>query len=309
MTGYGRAEERFDEETLSVEIKSLNSKNLDLSVRLPQALRTHELNLRKRLSDAIIRGKVEVYVQLSGQQLNPQAQLNQEVINRYLEQINAIAEGDRLSQLALALRLPDAVSQEKEVLEDQSWEAKLFQVADRAVEAFHAFRTQEGKELQEDILSNLRQIESGLERINTLDSERTDNQRTKLREAIDTLEQKIDENRFEQELIYYIEKFDINEERVRLKNHIDYFQTTLAEVAVGKKLGFIAQELGREINTIGSKAKAKDLIAKESETNKKRQRSGPPPGGKLSPNTWGSALRNLCRNFRPAPRGLGIAET
>ena len=254
MTGYGRAEERFDEETLSVEIKSLNSKNLDLSVRLPQALRTHELNLRKRLSDAIIRGKVEVYVQLSGQQLNPQAQLNQEVINRYLEQINAIAEGDRLSQLALALRLPDAVSQEKEVLEDQSWEAKLFQVADRAVEAFHAFRTQEGKELQEDILSNLRQIESGLERINTLDSERTDNQRTKLREAIDTLEQKIDENRFEQELIYYIEKFDINEERVRLKNHIDYFQTTLAEVAVGKKLGFIAQELGREINTIGSKA-------------------------------------------------------
>ncbi len=254
MTGYGRAEERFEEETLSVEIKSLNSKNLDLSVRLPQALRTHELNLRKRLSDAIIRGKVEVYVQLSGQQLNPQAQLNQEVINRYLEQINAIAEGDRLSQLALALRLPDAVSQEKEVLEDQSWEAKLFQVADRAVEAFHAFRTQEGKELQEDILSNLRQIESGLGRINTLDSERTDNQRTKLREAIDTLEQKIDENRFEQELIYYIEKFDINEERVRLKNHIDYFQTTLAEVAVGKKLGFIAQELGREINTIGSKA-------------------------------------------------------
>ena len=254
MTGYGRAEERFDEETLSVEIKSLNSKNLDLSVRLPQALRTHELNLRKRLSDSIIRGKVEVYVQLSGQQLNPQAQLNQEVINRYLEQINAIAKGDRLSQLALALRLPDAVSQEKEVLEDQSWEAKLFQVADRAVEAFHAFRTQEGKELQEDILSNLRQIESGLGRINTLDSERTDNQRTKLREAIDTLEQKIDENRFEQELIYYIEKFDINEERVRLKNHIDYFQTTLAEEAVGKKLGFIAQELGREINTIGSKA-------------------------------------------------------
>ena len=254
MTGYGRAEESFDEETLSVEIKSLNSKNLDLSVRLPQALRTHELNLRKRLSDSIIRGKVEVYVQLSGQQLNPQAQLNQEVINRYLEQINAIAEGDRLSQLALALRLPDAVSQEKEVLEDQSWEAKLFQVADRAVEAFHAFRTQEGKELQEDILSNLRQIESGLGRINTLDSERTDNQRTKLREAIATLEQKIDENRFEQELIYYIEKFDINEERVRLKNHIDYFQTTLAEEAVGKKLGFIAQELGREINTIGSKA-------------------------------------------------------
>ncbi len=254
MTGYGRAEERFDEETLSIEIKSLNSKNLDLSVRLPQALRTHELNLRKRLSDTIIRGKVEVYVQLSGQQLNPQAQLNQEVINRYLEQINAIAEGDRLSQLALALRLPDAVSQEKEVLEDQSWEAKLFQVADRAVEALISFRIQEGKELQEDILSNLRQIELGLERIVGLDSERTDNQRTKLREAIDTLEQKIDENRFEQELIYYIEKFDINEERVRLKNHIDYFQTTLKEEAVGKKLGFIAQELGREINTIGSKA-------------------------------------------------------
>jgi uncharacterized protein (TIGR00255 family) len=254
MTGYGRAEERFDEETLSIEIKSLNSKSLDLSVRLPQALRTHELNLRKRLSDAIIRGKVEVYIQLNAQQLTPQAQLNQEVIAHYLQQINAIAEGDRLSQLALALRLPDAVSQEKEVLEDQSWEAKLFQVADRAVEAFNSFRIQEGKELQEDILSNLRQIELGLERIVGLDSERTDNQRNKLREAIETLKEKIDENRFEQELIYYIEKFDINEERVRLKNHIDYFQTTLAEEAVGKKLGFIAQELGREINTIGSKA-------------------------------------------------------
>ncbi|MDA0380387.1 MAG: YicC family protein, partial [Bacteroidetes bacterium] len=254
MTGYGRAEERFDEETLSIEIKSLNSKSLDLSVRLPQALRTHELNLRKRLSDAIIRGKVEVYIQLNAQQLTPQAQLNQEVIANYLQQINAIAEGDRLSQLALALRLPDAVSQEKEVLEDQSWEAKLFQVADRAVEAFNFFRIQEGKELQEDILSNLRQIELGLERIVGLDSERTDNQRNKLREAIETLKGKIDENRFEQELIYYIEKFDINEERVRLKNHIDYFQTTLAEEAVGKKLGFIAQELGREINTIGSKA-------------------------------------------------------
>ena len=254
MTGYGRAEERFDEETLSIEIKSLNSKSLDLSVRLPQALRTHELNLRKRLSDAIIRGKVEVYIQLNAQQLTPQAQLNQEVIAHYLQQINAIAEGDRLSQLALALRLPDAVSQEKEVLEDQSWEAKLFQVADRAVEAFNSFRIQEGKELQEDILSNLRQIELGLERIVGLDSERTDNQGNKLREAIETLKEKIDENRFEQELIYYIEKFDINEERVRLKNHIDYFQTTLAEEAVGKKLGFIAQELGREINTIGSKA-------------------------------------------------------
>lgn len=254
MTGYGRAEECFDEETLSIEIKSLNSKSLDLSVRLPQALRTHEFNLRKRLSDAIIRGKVEVYIQLNAQQLTPQVQLNQEVIANYLQQINAIAEGDRLSQLALALRLPDAVSQEKEVLEDQSWEAKLFQVADRAVEAFNSFRIQEGKELQEDILSNLRQIELGLERIVGLDSERTDNQRNKLREAIETLKGKIDENRFEQELIYYIEKFDINEERVRLKNHIDYFQTTLAEEAVGKKLGFIAQELGREINTIGSKA-------------------------------------------------------
>ena len=254
MTGYGRAEERFEEETLSIEIKTLKSKSLDLSVRLPQALRTHELNLRKRLSDAVIRGKVEVYIQLSGQQLNPQAQLNQEVIDHYLQQINAIAEGDRLSQLALALRLPDAISHEKEILEDQSWEVKLFQVADRAVEALHAFRIQEGKELQEDILSNLRQIELGLERIVALDSERTDSQRNKLREAIETLKEKIDENRFEQELIYYIEKFDINEERVRLKNHMEYFQTTLLEETVGKKLGFIAQELGREINTIGSKA-------------------------------------------------------
>ncbi|MFM1807990.1 MAG: hypothetical protein RLZZ242_715 [Bacteroidota bacterium] len=254
MTGYGRAEERFDQENLSVEIKSLNSKNLDLSVRLPQSLRTHELNLRKRLSDVIVRGKVEVYIQLQSQQQHPQAQLNQEVIAHYLEQIDAIAQGDRLSQLALALRLPESVSQEKEVLDDEAWETKLFQVADQAVAALHSFRVQEGSKLQDDIRSNLDEIESGLERIIALDSERTENQRIKLREAISTLEQKIDENRFEQELIYYIEKFDINEERVRLKNHIDYFKSTMGEEAVGKKLGFIAQELGREINTIGSKA-------------------------------------------------------
>lgn len=254
MTGYGRAEKTFDQETLSVEIKSLNSKNLDLSVRLPQALRIFELNLRKHLSSTVIRGKVEVFVQYSSQKLAPQAQLNTSIIEEYLKQINTIATGDRLDQLALALKLPDAVSQEREGAMDAVWEERLLEVSTEALKGLEAFRIQEGAELHADLLRNLHTIEEGLERIGEMDPERGTLQQEKLREALNALEQKVDENRFEQELIYYLEKFDINEERVRLKNHIAYFKTTVEEKASGKKLGFIAQELGREINTIGSKA-------------------------------------------------------
>jgi uncharacterized protein (TIGR00255 family) len=254
MTGYGRAEKTFDQETLSVEIKSLNSKNLDLSVRLPQALRIFELNLRKHLSSTVIRGKVEVFVQYTSQKLAPQAQLNAAIIEEYLNQINAIAKGKRLDQLALALKLPDAGSQEKEGAIDALWEERLLEVSAEALKGLEAFRIQEGAELHADLLRNLQIIEEGLERIGEMDPERGTLQQEKLREALNALEQKVDENRFEQELIYYLEKFDINEEKVRLKNHIAYFKTTVEEKASGKKLGFIAQELGREINTIGSKA-------------------------------------------------------
>jgi uncharacterized protein (TIGR00255 family) len=254
MTGYGRAEKTFDQETLSVEIKSLNSKNLDLSVRLPQALRIFELNLRKHLSSTVIRGKVEVFVQYTSQKQAPQAQLNAAIIEEYLNQINAIAQGERLDQLALALKLPDAVSQEKEGAIDALWEERLLEVSAEALKGLEAFRIQEGAELHADLLRNLQTIEEGLERIGEMDPERGTLQQEKLREALHALEQKVDENRFEQELIYYLEKFDINEEKVRLKNHIAYFKTTVEEKASGKKLGFIAQELGREINTIGSKA-------------------------------------------------------
>ena len=253
MTGYGRAEKTFDQETLSVEIKSLNSKNLDLSVRLPQALRIFELNLRKHLSSTLIRGKVEVFVQYTSQKLTPQAQLNAAIIEEYLKQINAIAQGERLDQLALALKLPDAVSQEREGAMDAVWEERLLEVSAEALKGLEAFRIQEGAELHADLLRNLHTIEEGLERIGEMDPERGTLQQEKLRDALNALEQKVDENRFEQELIYYLEKFDINEERVRLKNHIAYFKTTVEEKASGKKLGFIAQELGREINTIGSK--------------------------------------------------------
>lgn len=254
MTGYGRAEKTFDQETLSVEIKSLNSKNLDLSVRLPQALRIFELNLRKHLSSTVIRGKVEVFVQYTSQKLAPQAQLNAAIIEEYLNQINAIAQGERLDQLALALKLPDAVSQEKEGAIDALWEERLLEVSAEALKGLEAFRIQEGAELHADLLKNLQTIEEGLERIGEMDPERGTLQQEKLKEALHALEQKVDENRFEQELIYYLEKFDINEEKVRLKNHIAYFKSTVEEKASGKKLGFIAQELGREINTIGSKA-------------------------------------------------------
>jgi uncharacterized protein (TIGR00255 family) len=254
MTGYGRAEKTFDQETLSVEIKSLNSKNLDLSVRLPHALRIFELNLRKHLSSIVIRGKVEVFVQYTSQKLPPQAQLNAAIIEEYLNQINSIAQGERLDQLAMALKLPDAVSQEKERAIDEVWEDRLLEVSSKALKGLEAFRIQEGAELHADLLRNLQIIEEGLERISNMDPERGTLQQEKLREALNALEQKVDENRFEQELIYYLEKFDINEERVRLKNHIAYFKTTIEEKASGKKLGFITQELGREINTIGSKA-------------------------------------------------------
>jgi uncharacterized protein (TIGR00255 family) len=195
-----------------------------------------------------------VFVQYTSQKQAPQAQLNAAIIEEYLNQINAIAQGERLDQLALALKLPDAVSQEKEGAIDALWEERLLEVSAEALKGLEAFRIQEGAELHADLLRNLQTIEEGLERIGEMDPERGTLQQEKLKEALHALEQKVDENRFEQELIYYLEKFDINEEKVRLKNHIAYFKTTVEEKASGKKLGFIAQELGREINTIGSKA-------------------------------------------------------
>lgn len=254
MTGFGRHTEQLGADKITVEIKSLNSKGLDLSLRLPQSLRAHELDLRKIIGESAVRGKVEAYLYIESETPKTPAQINEPIVREYLKQIAAIAAGDELQALSLALKMPEALSQEKQETNPDQLE-HVNRVLTQALQALHDFRAQEGQELMSDIEQRITLIGTHLETIVSLDVHRRESVRERLRSAVSQLKETIDENRFEQELIYYLEKYDITEEKVRLTNHLAYFiQTAKDSNEPGKKLGFIAQEIGREINTIGSKA-------------------------------------------------------
>jgi len=254
MTGFGRHIEHLGTEKITVEFKSLNSKNLDLNLRLPQTLRAHEIDFRKKIAESLTRGKVEAYIYIESETIRTPAQINEPVVSEYLRQIKNFAEGDDLAALALALKMPESLTQEKQEA-DENQIRSVNAALDRALEALISFRKQEGKQLILDIQSRIDLIAKHLEAVLSLDEKRREGVRSRLEQAVAQLKESVDENRFEQELIYYLEKYDITEEKVRLKNHLAYFLKTAAESeAPGKKLGFIAQEIGREINTIGSKA-------------------------------------------------------
>lgn len=254
MTGFGRHTEQLGADKITVEIKSLNSKGLDLSLRLPQSLRAHELDLRKIIGESAVRGKVEAYLYIESEAPKTPAQINEPIVREYLKQIAAIAAGDELQALSLALKMPEALSQEKQETNPDQLE-HVNRVLAQALQALHDFRAQEGQELMSDIEQRITLIGTHLETIVSLDVQRKESVRERLQNAVSQLKETIDENRFEQELIYYLEKYDITEEKVRLTNHLSYFiQTAKESSEPGKKLGFIAQEIGREINTIGSKA-------------------------------------------------------
>jgi uncharacterized protein (TIGR00255 family) len=254
MTGYGKSILQLPTKKITVEIKSLNSKNLDLNARVPGAYREKELLLRNRISKSLVRGKVDfnVFVEISGEVAN--TKVNEAVVNQYINQLKKVVNGDETELLKMAIRMPDALKTEREEV-DASEYGMIEKAVDEALTSIKEYRLAEGKSLETEFTLRVNNIATLLQEVIDIDPERIDNVKEKLRKAVSELKESVDENRFEQELIYYLEKYDITEEKVRLKNHLDYFKETLGQDdSNGKKLGFISQEIGREINTVGSKA-------------------------------------------------------
>ena len=254
MTGYGKAEKQFDNKNISVELRSLNSKSLELNTRLPYHLKEIENQLKKTIGEALVRGKVDLSLHIENTNRSNAKTINVNTVNQYIDQLSQIQEGDRFELLKVAMRLPDVLRTDLEDLNDLEVVA-IKDLLNVALEHLDSHRLDEGKTLEIEFLKRLEALSDLLAEAEKIDPERTQKVSDKLKDNLNELKVEIDQNRFEQELIYYLEKYDITEEKVRLKTHIDYFKETLdASVSSGKKLGFIAQEMGREINTIGSKA-------------------------------------------------------
>lgn len=257
MTGYGKSKLEVGGKTFIAEIKSLNSKSLDASVRISQELKELELPIRNKLSQSLSRGKVDLSLQIEKHSEENTAEINTQVVQNYLKQLrefNLATDGDDNRLLQIAMTLPNALSSEKNDLEKEDSEA-VYKVLDLALEQINTFRTDEGKVLKTDFELRIQNLTELLSEVKRIDPERIEHVKTRLRKGIEELKEKIDDNRFEQELIYYIEKYDITEEKTRLDNHLSYFISALnSSDSNGKKLNFICQEIGREINTIGSKS-------------------------------------------------------
>ena len=259
MTGFGKGEASVQQKRITVEIRSLNSKQLDLNLRLPALYRRSEYELRTLLARAVQRGKVDVFVTVETQQVEAPARIDRNLFGAYLCQLRETAAeagltvGDE-ALLPAVLRMPEVISSETEAISDEE-HAALLQAAEAAVAQLEAFRRQEGAILIADLLKRVDLIEQYKESVTTHETQRAETIRTRILEQLGRLGVEVDRSRLEQEMIYYIEKLDITEEKVRLTNHCRYFREVAAsEEGVGRKLGFIAQEMGREINTMGSKA-------------------------------------------------------
>ncbi len=260
MTGFGKAEFEVNNKKITIEIKSLNSKQIDINTRTPALYREKDIIIRKALSEKLSRGKVDfnIYVENLGDESN--SKINEPILKSYFEHLSIISNELNVavdnSTLLAAMRLPDIVKTEYETLDKSEWNI-IFKNIQKAIADINSFREQEGKALEIDILGNVNSINNLLKEIEPFEKQRIEAVKTRLTDNLENLKLngKIDENRFEQELVFYLEKLDINEEKVRLANHCEYFvETANQPVSSGKKLGFISQELGREINTIGSKA-------------------------------------------------------
>ena len=254
MTGFGKSLLQLPTKKITVEIKSLNSKTLDLNARIPGQYREKELYLRNHIANSLTRGKVDfsLYVEVSAEETT--AVINPAVVRKYMEQLKAIVDGDETELLKMAVRMPDVLKTEREELNETEF-ASIEEAVNFALEEINTFRTDEGLALENELKLRVSNIETLLENIIAMDPDRIAGVRERLRKGVADLKENIDENRFEQELVYYIEKFDITEEKVRLDNHLSYFKDTLNSAdSNGRKLAFISQEMGREINTIGSKS-------------------------------------------------------
>lgn len=264
MTGFGKGEASFGTKKITVELRSLNSKQLDLNIKLPALYRQSETELRNLVAQRLQRGKVDLFVSVESQQVETSAHINREIFREYLRQLNdALAfsgiDADYDAMLPVLMRMPDVASVEAErVTEEES--AALMAAAADAVERLDAFRVQEGAVLIADLLRRVDLIERYREEVVPFEKARTETIRARILDNLSKLGVEVDRNRLEQEMIYYLEKLDITEEKVRLENHCRYFREVAAgEEAPGRKLGFIAQEMGREINTMGSKANESNI--------------------------------------------------
>ncbi len=259
MTGFGNAAVEFQQKSISIEIKSVNSKFLDLILRLPVIYREKEMEVRTELARFIERGKAEVAFNIDSQENNKKANINLPLLREYYYEFKKIDDEFKLATpnfLQLILTLPDVLVSEKLLLSDDEW-LTVMTALKAAMKNFQSFRAAEGKALETDLRNRINSIVNGIQQLAKFENTRIEAVRNKLKLSLEEFisSNNIDKNRFEQELIFYIEKFDITEEKVRLASHCEYFLQTLDEdVSAGKKLSFIAQEIGREINTIGSKA-------------------------------------------------------
>ena len=254
MTGFGKYVVQLPSKKITIEIKSLNSKSLDLNARIPSTYREKELDLRKIIASSLERGKVDfgLYMESTGDETS--SVINEVVVKSYIQQLRAIAEGDDVKFLEMAVRLPDALKTEMDDIDEMEYEA-ILEALKNALKEINIFRSEEGLVLEKDFLERIATLNRLLDEVKAMDTDRLSMVRERLEKAVSDLKTDLDSNRFEQELIYYLEKYDITEEKVRLANHLDYFSSTLkSDDSNGKKLGFISQEIGREINTIGSKA-------------------------------------------------------
>jgi len=255
MTGFGKATLQLPTKKITVEIKSLNSKGLDLNTRMPSVFREMELGLRNQLSLRLERGKIDFSLYIEATSEETSSKLNVPIIKGYISQMKAIIpNADETELMKMAVRMPDALKTERDEIDETEWK-QIQTVIDDALENIVQFRKDEGVSLEKEFLHRIANIMTMMNNAVSYDAERVQTVKTRLRTALDELKENVDENRFEQELIFYLEKYDITEEKVRLENHLNYFIETLAGTeANGRKLGFITQEMGREINTMGSKS-------------------------------------------------------
>ena len=254
MTGYGKSELELSTKTIRLELKSLNSKSLDLNMRMPSIYRAKELELRKIIGSKLGRGKIDFSLYVEFNKGEALAKINTEVVKGYMKHLENISLADEVELLKIAVRMPDAISTEREDIDPKEWKTISDEVL-VVLEKIENYRKDEGAALEKDFSKRISKIDDLLKDVVKIDPERIEHVRDRLNKGLAEVKEKVDKNRFEQELIYYIEKLDITEEKIRLKNHLDYFLKNLnLDESNGKKLGFISQEIGREINTIGSKA-------------------------------------------------------
>ena len=255
MTGFGKASLQLPTKKITVEVKSLNSKGLDLNVRMPSLYREMELGLRNQIALKLERGKVDFSIFIESTSEQTSTKVNVPIVRIYINQLKEVyPEADETELMKMAVRMPDTLKTEREEIDENDWE-QIQTVIEEALQNILTFRKDEGESLEKEFQLRIANIRQHMTDALALDPERVQAIKDRLQTAISELQVNVDENRFEQELIYYLEKLDITEEKVRLTNHLDYFLETIdGTEANGRKLGFITQEMGREINTMGSKS-------------------------------------------------------